>query len=192
MTLAALAQVADERSPGQVVERAMSASLCLQFECIAVAACGPSLLDIAIAAGLENPGALVSVEKLDSLSLLLALIIVRHQDTGLGFELILSDDALAVIDAESTCTLSDFSEVQKNVISLHDDLTVNYGPVKLRLRQQQATSAPRNLPVAGSPAALNVNASDWSAAAGLAQKTYVPASESSRLGGAGAGLTDND
>jgi len=33
---------------------------------------------------------------------------------------------------------------------------------------------------------------DWSEIGALAARTYVPASEQSRLAGAGAGLTDND
>ncbi len=40
--------------------------------------------------------------------------------------------------------------------------------------------------------AVNIPQTDWAIWQGLAAKTYVPASEASRLAGAGAGLTDND
>ncbi len=39
---------------------------------------------------------------------------------------------------------------------------------------------------------VDVPAEIWNAFATLAAKTYVPASDTSRAGGAGAGLTDND
>ncbi len=45
---------------------------------------------------------------------------------------------------------------------------------------------------AASAAGIDVDAAVWNQIAALAQKTYVPESEASRLQGAGAGLTDND
>ena len=42
------------------------------------------------------------------------------------------------------------------------------------------------------PDAADVDAADWERLNKLAMKSYVPASAESRLGGAGAGLTDND
>jgi len=40
--------------------------------------------------------------------------------------------------------------------------------------------------------AIDVSDTHWEAASALAAQTYVPATEASRLKGAGAGLTDND
>lgn len=52
---------------------------------------------------------------------------------------------------------------------------------------------PRARPFDAIPiAAISVASDVWSALSDLAARTYVPASESSRLSGAGAGLTDND
>ncbi len=46
--------------------------------------------------------------------------------------------------------------------------------------------------IAGSTGAVEVAEADLERAHALAHKTYVPATEASRISGAGAGLTDND
>lgn len=65
------------------------------------------------------------------------------------------------------------------------DLLQSLGPVAIRLggtlggpQQHQTRAEP--------------DAEDWQQLADLAQRTYAPASEESRLKGAGAGLNDND
>ena len=58
-----------------------------------------------------------------------------------------------------------------------DDLTIR--------RSDTGVLKPKGGPV-------TVPQSDWDIWLGLAAKTYVPESETSRLAGAGAGLTDND
>ena len=42
------------------------------------------------------------------------------------------------------------------------------------------------------PGAVDIADEIWEALSAFAHRTYVPASEASRLKGAGAGLTDND
>ncbi len=44
----------------------------------------------------------------------------------------------------------------------------------------------------GTPHGVDIDESTWAALQVLAQRTYVPATDESRLRGAGAGLTDND
>ncbi len=60
-----------------------------------------------------------------------------------------------------------------------------------------SSSEPLNLPECGSPHLYQPGPVDiadeiWESLSAFSHRTYVPASESSRLKGAGAGLTDND
>lgn len=50
----------------------------------------------------------------------------------------------------------------------------------------------RPAPVTPKASAVTVSAQLWAHLSDLAARTYVPASDASRLAGAGAGLTDND
>lgn len=47
-------------------------------------------------------------------------------------------------------------------------------------------------PTRSEPTSVGVAPEDWAVLKALAARTYVPATEESRLRGAGAGLRDND
>ncbi len=61
-----------------------------------------------------------------------------------------------------------------------------FSGTKLTLSRSGEAAAPP------SPSPATIAQSVWDALDALAQNTYVPATEASRLAGAGAGLTDND
>lgn len=65
-------------------------------------------------------------------------------------------------------------------------INANASTTELTIRLGEATSSPK---VSG---ALDVPTDTYKALNAFAQKTYVPATDASRLKGAGAGLTDND
>ncbi len=75
-----------------------------------------------------------------------------------------------------------------------DGLTVRGGnncpasPVEVRI-EAGAANAPAVRP---KPGAVDIAGEIWEALGRFAHRTYVPATEASRLKGAGAGLTDND
>ena len=61
-------------------------------------------------------------------------------------------------------------------------------PVEVRI-EGGAANAPALMP---KPGAVDISDEIWEALGRFAHRTYVPATEASRLKGAGAGLTDND
>ena len=68
------------------------------------------------------------------------------------------------------------------------DLVADIGaPAILRQGEAEAESTPFS-----SASRAEVDAAVWSRLADLAHRTYAPATEASRIAGAGAGLTDND
>jgi len=85
ITLSALERVSRERSSGNG-DTGFAASRCREFAHLCVAIEGLALLDVVIAAGLEPEPASISVEEVDSPALLLAMMVVRHQDTNLEFK----------------------------------------------------------------------------------------------------------
>lgn len=81
--------------------------------------------------------------------------------------------------------------VKSSGVGRLDAAALEPGSVTLTLRAVDVTqTAPVTLASRYDPAA--VHDTGWDELAALARKTYVPASEQSRLSGAGAGLTDND
>jgi len=199
-TLSALERVSRERSSGNG-ETGFAAPRCREFAHLCVAIEGLALLDVAIAAGFEPEPASISVEEVDSLELLLALMVVLHQDTSLEFKVTLSDGSHVTIADGQTCTICELISIDKvttpasGCIDSTTAQNTGYGPLTLTLIRQSTSVDSQAMHQPGKHNALDqlsVNPADWAAATRLAEKTYVPASESSRLGGAGAGLTDND
>lgn len=92
------------------------------------------------------------------------------------------DGVLAVLDRDNDRLVHDLASVEVALMA--------------KLPPQQGLEAALAAELGGAPfprdRASAISEQSWQAALDLAQLTYVPESEESRLGGAGAGTNDND
>ena len=96
-----------------------------------------------------------------------------------------SADRVVVEDPDSPLLLEGMAGVAGSTFALSNGDGANRVSIEVEL------SAPSDAQGARSTA-VEVDAQAWAAAGELAARVYVPATEESRLSGAGAGLTDND
>jgi hypothetical protein len=79
-------------------------------------------------------------------------------------------------------------DVRADGLTIRGEAVSPASPVEVRI-EDGAVSAPVLRP---KPGAVDIAGEIWEALGRFAHRTYVPATEASRLKGAGAGLTDND
>ena len=79
-------------------------------------------------------------------------------------------------------------DVQADGLTVRGEAVSPASPVNVRI-EASAGSVPSIRP---KPGAVDIAGEIWEALGRFAHRTYVPATEASRLKGAGAGLTDND
>jgi len=79
-------------------------------------------------------------------------------------------------------------DVPADGLTVRGEAASPVAPVEVRI-QHGAAGAPALRP---KPGAVDIAGEIWEALGRFAHRTYVPATEASRLKGAGAGLTDND
>lgn len=155
----------DRAQDGAIIWRAADGPLC-------PVAAGTALADLAYE--LTAPGA-PALRLLDVLApvLLLPFLARAAAASGHGFEIAVADRRVAV--------------------DRHGPIDPP-GPLPPRAN---ATVTPITGPIRAAPPipaarGVDVDAAVWTRADAYARRTYVPASEDSRLSGAGAGLSDND
>lgn len=139
----------------------------LTFSGTSVGWCGPSVFEVLEGTGIDR----VVVETPDAPLLLVGFAGVAAQTTGRSY------------------TLNDGTGN-----SVHVAAQAWSGSAPLTGATQLEAACSTWVPTAEKslPNGVVVNADAWASALSLAQRTYVPATEESRLHGAGAGLTDND
>ena len=152
-----------EWKPGSTTVRSTDAS---------VASCGSSPFELLVARDIEQ----VVVKRPDAPLILVGLAGVVAQANDTRFALEVDGGAPIIVTPESVMWEGDLSS---------DGIrTINITEVE-RVDGESVGS-----PV--TPQAVEVDERQWAAATELAARTYVAASEESRVRGAGAGLSDND
>ncbi|MDG1410355.1 MAG: DUF3726 domain-containing protein [Acidimicrobiales bacterium] len=126
---------------------------------------GVSLIELLIAGEVER----VIIENSDSIMLLAGMAGVAATNSGVAFAFTIDGESI-IIDSRriEASGLSGSSRVEIEI------------------------TEPRLQPFQPLRSALVVDEEQWESISGLAARIYVPATEESRLSGAGAGLTDND
>lgn len=144
-----------------------------RFQAARAAIDGIAAIDLLLA---DAGAARVILCDLDEPRLLLGLAGATGDASGVGFSLVTGDDE-SVVGAETAIAPATFRLTRGCTLELtfRPDLP----------GRDTAPSATRYDPAA-------TGDGGWDAIQRLAHKTYVPASDQSRLSGAGAGLTDND
>ena len=145
----------------------------LAFKAARAAADGPAAIDLLLAGGAN---ATITLGDVDEPALLVGLAGVAAKAHGVGVRLHAADVEVAIGQG------TDITPIE---CSLSRDCTVI-----MRLCGDFNCGDATGLATRYDPAACGD--SGWDRLAALAHKTYVPASDESRLSGAGAGLTDND
>lgn len=137
-----------------------------------VARFGSSPFELLVANDIER----VIVKRPDAPLLLVGLagIVARANETT--FALLAGVDSLIIVSSESVRWEGEPSVDGVETIEITE------------VNQPGGESAGSPLP----PRSVEVDQRRWAAANELASRTYVPTSEESRVGGAGAGLRDND
>jgi hypothetical protein len=158
---------------GPSLAEAARAGALWRFPGARAAAAGPSALDLLRAAG---EGASAALEGVDAPLLLLGLAGVAAADAGGGFAL----------DVEGRDSARGWARVGARTLALAGEAPAPGAAVALRrLAAAPAGRAPSTTRAAPDPTL-------WAQAAALADRLLVPASETSRARGAGAGLIDDD
>ena len=140
------------------------------FASAQAAQAGPAALDLlAAGSGIDH----VALQDLDSPLLLVGIAGVLTAEYRLTIELLAGVKRFALVGPEGL------------------QLSMHVCKPGASIVAQRTTPNP---PLASVPIvpALDINDEAWSAITALAARTYVPATDESRLRGAGAGLTDND
>ena len=143
------------------------------FETARVGVDGVAGIDLLLAGVARD---VVTLEGLDEPRLLIGLAGRAARAHGVGFVIATEEDEVVIGGG------SEIDGVKVQIASSRS--------VELRLRRDLSGDDNAVLATRYDPAE-NADGS-WSQIEQLAQKTYVPASDASRLSGAGAGLTDND
>lgn len=136
----------------------------------AVGRWGSSPFELLATAGFER----VVVERPDSPLLLLGFAGIVARSTGVAFALSDGSDAPVVVTGSGLTTAGDAWA----------------GATTVRI--EMADAADDDIAPDEVPRGVDVGDEDWSKANDLAARTYVPATDASRLTGAGADLDDND
>jgi hypothetical protein len=135
-----------------------------------VEVCGASAIDLLLS---RPSGASVTVKRANAPLLLAGLAGAAAVQHGVAFELVCAGNTLLIapetLDIDATCLTADC------------DVTLSC----------RKTDGADDVPLPDLNGFI-IDDANWRKIAEFAYKTYVPASEASRLTGAGAGLTDND
>ena len=143
------------------------------FEAARVGVDGVAAVDLLLAG---VAGDSVTLEDLDEPRLLIGLAGVAAKAHGVGFAIGTEACSLVIGDGSAIAVANvQFAGGETVVLRLRPDLSSVDGAA-LASRYDPAATADGS----------------WTQIEQLAHKTYVPASDASRLSGAGAGLTDND
>lgn len=153
-----------------VVDNDMSGSV-LHVRGVDVGRYGPSLFELIAAADCEQ----VEIDELDSPLLLIGLAGIVSRATETAFELSTEAGVSLVVSADTVAIPPEFAEGARRLT-----ITAASGA--------QCDTAPGAQICGG----IEVDDRRWTAASKLAARTHVPATDESRLRGAGAGLDDND
>lgn len=152
------------------------------FKEVYVLACGPSILDVLISQAIaDSAESKMYLKNIDNPLLLIALVENAAQENNVEIELYFSgfeSRILSPIKAESITELSKVVPKTRTDASIICNKTVVAKKLQNTAKIETSSITVSDKTLQG----LNV----------FAAKTYVPASEASRLAGAGAGLTDND
>ena len=161
----------DPGQPLTIVADGSSASC----DATCAARAGPSALDLLIA---KPAGFAVTLDGVDEPLLIAALAILAARRYATGFTLA-GDDATLTVERGRRADLTSLA---------------NSNAVRLVLRRTDKAATQPSEPTLSASRYEPEKVSDEGLAGleRLARMTYVPASEASRLQGAGAGLTDND
>lgn len=143
----------------------------LVFPNARVAICGPSVIDLLIGGEAYTEAHLFNA---DSALLVMGLAGVVAAQHDLEFQFSFSNGAKAQVTAGQLIK-------QGGVPSSGCDIVVT-------CQKADATGSKTSTPTSG----VKVDSKTWREAERLAARTYVPQSQKSRTGGAGAGLNDND
>ena len=147
----------------------------LIFPETSVALTGPSVIDLLVGVDVDD----IQLRLVDAPLLMIGMAGVAAADYGREFILV-SDGNI-------------FAEVSPSGLTLNGDTPPPGGQMGIKCQVATAVAG-EALPVRsreGTDGAI-VDAKLWHEALALAFNTYVPASDVSRVAGAGAGLTDND
>jgi hypothetical protein len=135
-----------------------------------VAATGPAGLDLLAASA---PGDGVTLQAVDDPLLLVGFAGVAARVRGGDFAL--------------ECAGRTVAEISGERVEWHGAMPGHAAELRLTYRPGEAKGGPGSV-----AAGVEVGDALWARALRAAARSYVPASEASRLRGAGAGLTDND
>ena len=152
--------------PESVIDRAAEVTT---FRTARASVDGVAAIDLLLAG---MPGDTIELQELDEPVLLLGLAGVAAELHDVGFEV---------------HHVGGISSVGAAVVGLD---AIKPGTVMLGLTTSEPAEASSGLATRYDPVTVGDNG--WEKLGALAYKTYVPASEQSRISGAGAGLTDND
>lgn len=163
-----------------------------EFASVKVALQGPSVLDTAVATAILHRSKHIEANHIelgsvDFPDLLVTMAFVRLYDTGQAFRFEFTDGLCLSIDGESSCIMDIVRQCSAvwPESSVHERVALG----AVAMPQNRADTVSVGIDTS---ALLTVNLDHWEAIGRLAAQTYVPSSETSRIAGAGAGLTDND
>ena len=127
----------------------------------------------------QPPSAQLLVQACDSIMMLAGLMLLAGKEFHKGFYIRVTDAG------DATLIVPDKAVPVKALEGVRLPFTVHCAPLDEMSHNHEA-----ELPAYAGR--CQVGADDWQALSALAFKNYVPATEASRMNGAGAGLVDND
>ncbi len=127
----------------------------------------------------QPPSAQLLVQACDSIMMLAGLMLLAGKEFHKGFYIRVTDAGDAIL------IVPDKAVPVKALEGVRLPFTVHCAPLDEMSHNHEA-----ELPAYAGR--CQVGADDWQALSALAFKNYVPATEASRMNGAGAGLVDND
>ena len=127
----------------------------------------------------QPPSAQLLVQACDSIMMLAGLMLLAGKEFDKGFYIRVTDAGDAIL------IVPDKTVPAKALEGVRLPFTVHCAPL-----DEMSHNDESELPAYAGR--CRVGADDWQALSALAFKNYVPATEASRMNGAGAGLVDND
>jgi len=149
------------------------------FGDICVMSKGTSIIDTLIAQLATTKECEANLINIDSPLLLLAFAAITSEEHDIAFEVKFSDN-------DRTISIPKDAHLMGNKIEFKNGCD---GVIKCTTLDKKSEMFKAKLVTESS---ISISTKTWHSLQALAAKTYVPASEASRLAGAGAGLTDND
>ena len=150
------------------------------FKDVCILSCGPSVIDILVSDFKQNTEekSQIHLSNIDAPFLLIGLAANAMRDYRVTIEILFSSGEIIMLSPSS---------VNLNAVAPQSGVDAVLKCSLPKLSNQQ-----EGIPIKDEKKSILISEKSVQLLDTLAAKTYVPASEASRLAGAGAGLTDND